>query len=102
MAQQNPGLQDAVSDYCMPAFLQHTAITLVYAEPNRERSEAHKMAEGHARNEAEVWLRHDTLVKCFCQVHVLRFDMLHTLLAHVVGSHLALPLLLELADYHRI
>ena len=34
----------------------------MYAEPNRERSEAHKMAEGHARNEAEVWLRHDTIV----------------------------------------
>ena len=34
----------------------------MYAETNRERSEAHKMAEGHARNEAEVWLRHDTLV----------------------------------------
>ena len=40
-----------------------TAITPVYAEPNRERSEAHKVAEGHARNEAEVWLRHDTLVR---------------------------------------
>ena len=38
------------------------ALTPVYAEPNRERSEAHKMAEGHARNEAEVWLRHDKLV----------------------------------------
>ncbi len=34
----------------------------MYAETNRERSEAHKMAEGHARNEAEVWLRHDTIV----------------------------------------
>ena len=34
----------------------------VYADPNWERSEAHKMAEGHARNEAEVWLRYDTIV----------------------------------------
>jgi hypothetical protein len=41
-------------------------LTLVYAEPNRERSEAHKMAEGHARNEAEVWLRHDTIVITIC------------------------------------
>jgi hypothetical protein len=41
----------------------------VYAEPNRERSEAHKMAEGHARNEAEVWLRHDTIVRAILEKH---------------------------------
>ena len=40
-------------------------LTPVYAEPNRERSEAHKMAVGHARNGAKVWLRHDTLVMPF-------------------------------------
>lgn len=35
----------------------------MYAEQNRERSEAHKMGEGHAGYEAEVWLQHDTLIR---------------------------------------
>lgn len=36
--------------------------TPMYANPNRERSGAHKMAAGHARNGAKVWVRHDMLV----------------------------------------
>jgi hypothetical protein len=59
-------------------YVLHGRLTPVYAETNRERSEAHKMAEGHARNEAEVWLRHDTLVMHFHSGQTGLFLVLHT------------------------
>ena len=51
-------------------YLMCQAITPVYAEPNRELSEAHKMADGHARSEAKVWLGMTRLL-CLCDFPLL-------------------------------
>jgi len=60
---------------------------------------------GKPRSGLEVqptkWAIVPARVKCCCPAHALQFDMQHTLLALVVGSHLALPLFLEPVDRHQ-